>query len=62
MNVIMRCPRCKTRREITQEEYMRVAMPLSQTRMFCENIMCDHVVMLYHKDGLKIIVQGEEVF
>jgi hypothetical protein len=50
MNVIMRCPRCKARREITQEEYLRVSMPLSQQRMFCQNVLCDDVVMLYHKE------------
>lgn len=50
MNVIMFCPRCKARREITQEEYLKYSLPISETRLFCENVLCDDVVMLYHKD------------
>ena len=45
-DVVMICPRCKTRKIITQDEFR------SMIRLLCDGVLCKDVVMIYHKDHL----------
>ena len=45
-DVVMICPRCKTRKIITQDEFR------SMIRLFCDGVLCKNVAMIYHKDHL----------
>jgi len=50
-DVIMQCPRCKTRKQITFDEWVKYSLPLSLNRLRCTNTLCDKNIMLYHKDA-----------
>jgi hypothetical protein len=49
MNVILKCPVCKSRQEVTFEEYCKSILPLSNKRIRCQEENCG-IVMVYHKD------------
>ena len=51
MNVILRCPVCKSQKEVTFEEYCKSILPLSNKRIRCEEENCG-IVMIYHTDVL----------
>ena len=49
--VILRCPRCHSRKEVPYDDWVKSVFPLSTEPMLCENALCDKYTMLYHKDG-----------
>lgn len=50
MKCILICPRCKQRREVDYEEWCKGQLP-GGMKFVCENILCSHTGMVYHKDG-----------
>lgn len=49
MRVILMCPRCKDRTEITFEDYCGSLLPTGTKRQ-CENPLCQKNILVYHKD------------
>jgi hypothetical protein len=53
MNIILRCPRCGNRKEISYDEFVKSCLPLTPEldRIHCESERCEtKPIMLYHKD------------
>jgi len=49
-NVILICPKCKIRKEVSYEDFCKSVGELVINRICCTNRRCNGTPMIYHKD------------
>ena len=49
MRVVLICPRCKTRTEVSFEDYCVSLLP-SSVPYVCDNQLCEMNKLIYHKE------------